>query len=544
MKELSSFLEKVLSTNYDNSLYKYVYLYNELFISIYENWNFVLFGISYKSNKLLINQYSWGETRMWKILLVICKKFENNLLKLLGELNKNLFNIWEESEFINIFDRNELNFEDIKNKLTFNFSDDYAYRRKIQNDFNFEDKSILDIYHSDFECSKCHWPIDSFTSFPNFHDVCDEKYFQNKYSNKKSDYLMTNVSDYESITIWWNEKINEILSNKKLLDNYDTISINKTCISVIMWDDIMSIYKYNNVDPKKIFYTNQNTDSPYRTVINYLKNINIKKWKKNDEIIFFGLNKNKNTYELIQFLKSNFGLEVWNALLPNIDIKDLEQINNYKLAIFFSWKESKAQNIFKLYPVENIETIVPYSLTKIQKLYENILIKYELKDEIKNLEEIINSLYKKNELLFNKAKSFEVGLIISDFQVKYFLNDNFRWVPLIGLLNDMWFKLNFFILNTNEIYKDVLDEFNNKNDLDSINNFNTIISKDKTDLDKFIKDKKIQLYYSEINKDKRILKENKEQFSIWDLEYWIKWFYRTFHLLVKKCEKVDYYSNL
>jgi protein associated with RNAse G/E len=59
-----------------------------------------------------------------------------------------------------------------------------------------------------------------------------------------------------------------------------------------------------------------------------------------------------------------------------------------------------------------------------------------------------------------------------------------------------------------------LEEFNNKNDLDYVNNFNTIISKNKEKLNQFIKNKNIQLYYSEINNDLRILKENKEQFSI------------------------------
>jgi hypothetical protein len=42
MKELNSFLEKVLSNNYNTSLYKYVYLYNEVFISIYDKEDFVL----------------------------------------------------------------------------------------------------------------------------------------------------------------------------------------------------------------------------------------------------------------------------------------------------------------------------------------------------------------------------------------------------------------------------------------------------------------------------------------------------------------------
>lgn len=108
----------------------------------------------------------------------------------------------------------------------------------------------------------------------------------------------------------------------------------------------------------------------------------------------------------------------------------------------------------------------------------------------------------------------------------------------------MWFHLKFFIYPTKEIYKKYIDEFNSKNDLDYKNNFNIIVSNKKEDLDNFISNKKIQLYYSEIANDNRILSKNKEQFSIWDLEYGIEWFYRSFDLLIKKCEKVDYLNNL
>lgn len=543
MDKLNKFLEGILYSNFNNSIIKYTYLYNELFISIYDKTGLVLFGVSYKSTKLLIVKYSWNESINWKILLVILKKYEDIFLKLLEWLNKDLFNIWEESEFINIYDKKELWFNDIKKKLEFSFLDDYGYRRKIQNEFKFEDKSILDIYHSDFECSKCHWPVEAFTSFPDFEDVNDYTFFENKYPDKRNDFLMTNINDYESITIWWNQKIDEILSNKKLLDEYDLISINKTCISVIMWDDIMSIYKYNNVDPKKIFYTDQNTDSPYRAVINYLSRIDLKKWEKSEKLLFFWLNKNKNTAELIKFLKENFNIEVGNVLLPNIDIKDLWEINNFKLAVYFSWRETKAQNIFKLYPINNLDSNIPYGLSKSFDLFSSILNKYNRESEIKILEWIIWKSKEINSNLFEKVKKFQIWFILNDFHIKQFINNNFRGVPILSLLNDMWFKINFFIFNTNELYTNDLEEFNKKNDFNNLNNFNTIISNDKSILDKFIDDENIQLYYSEINNDYRILDKNKGQFSISDFEYWIDWFYRTFELLVKKCERVVYYNN-
>ncbi len=536
MKNIFETLSKVIEVNFPNSYYKSVLLYNELFISIFYNWEFCLYWISIKADNIFINKYTWWDTKIWKLLLIILKKYEKLFILFLKSNRDNLFNIWEESEFINIFDKKELKFQDIKEKLYFSFLDDYSYRRKIQNEFNFEDSSILDIYHSDFECSKCSWPIETFTSFQNFNDINDKNYFNS--SKKENKYLFTNITDYESITVWWNEKINEILQDKTLVDSFDKVLINKTCISVIMWDDIESILKINEIPKERTIYTDQNTDSPYRAVINYLKNLKPNFLNKKDEILLFWLNKNYNTYELVKFLKNNFWINVWNILLPNINKKDLEEIVNYKLAVFFSWREVKAQNIFKLYPISQIELSIPYWITKIKEMLEKISnitwINYFSK-----LDEILDENHKKNILLYEKSKSFELWFIIFDFHVKQFLNDNFRGLSILSMLNDMWFHLNFFICKTSNIFDKDINEFNQKNDLDKNYNFNTIVSNNKEDLDIFLKSW-INCFYSEIANDYRILDIWKEQFSVWDLEYWIDWFYRSFEKLIKKCEKQVY----
>lgn len=59
MEKLINFVEKLLSSNLDNSPYKYVYLYGELFISIFKDKEFVLFWLVNKSGNLIINKYSW-----------------------------------------------------------------------------------------------------------------------------------------------------------------------------------------------------------------------------------------------------------------------------------------------------------------------------------------------------------------------------------------------------------------------------------------------------------------------------------------------------
>ncbi len=538
LNKLYKFLDRILQVNFKTCNFKYVYLYNEVFISIICNKKFIFIWISLKANKLLINKYFVEDILDIKKLLALIKKYEEYFKQFLKELQKNSNNIWYESDFINIFDKKELNYEKVKEILNFSFLDDYTFRRRSEMDFNFEEKSELSIYHSDFECSRCSWPIESFTNFPDFRNqALDERYFKSIENNKKYTSFVTNITDYESISIWGNKKINEILSNKKLIDEHELISINKTCISVIMWDDIKSVLKYNNIPLEKTIYTDQNIDSWYRVVINFLKKLNLNKnIKKVEEIVFFWLNKNKNTYELIKFLKDNFNIKVWNILLPNINKEDLENIFKYKFAVFFRWKEVKTQEIFKLYPIDNFEIKVPYSLENNFSLYKSILEQYWKKSELKKLKNIFDDLKEKKKNLFKKAEKYEIWFIIFDFHIEKFLKDNFRWVDILQMLENMWFKINFFVYN----FKDSLEDFQKLKEKYN----NSIISNSSLDLENFIKNDSIWLYYSEINRDKRILDKNKEIFSIWDLEYWINWFFRTFKKLIKKCEKVDYLKSI
>jgi len=529
-KKFDEFLDKLLLSNFKWSLVKHVYLYNELFISVFFKNDFFLIWLSLKVGKLKVNNYKWVNNNLLNILI---KKYENVFIWFLKSEKNNLFKVWNESEFINIYDNKRLSYDEIKNKLNFSFLDDYTYRRRSELDFNFEDKSNLEIYHSDFECSKCDWPVESFTNFPNFRDwVIDTNYFpENK--TKKHKLLVTNISDYESIAMWWNEKINDIMENKELIDEYELLSINKTCISIIMWDELESIFKYNKVDKSKLFYTDQNTDSWYRVVLDFLKWININNTiDKNNEIVFFGLSKNKNTFELIKDLEDNFWIKVWNVLLPNINKKDLENIMSYDYWVFFKWKEIKAQSIFKLYPINNFESNVPYSISENYNLYKNILDKKSILNEEKLGLYFKNIKDSKSEL-FDKLLWKSIWFIIFDFHFDKFVDWSLRWIDILGVLKDMWFVINIFVVKTDSRYNISIND----------NDINITNSNDEKKLEEFISNPEIPLYYSEVSNDKRILSKWKQQISIWDFEYWIDWFFRTMELFITKINKINYIKN-
>lgn len=83
---------------------------------------------------------------------------------------------------------------------------------------------------------------------------------------------------------------------------------------------------------------------------------------------------------------------------------------------------------------------------------------------------------------------------------------------------------------------------NYNNDINKLSELfeNIIISNNRNDLNNFFLLENIHLYYSEIKNDNRVLYYNKWIFSIWDIEYWLDWFYRTLKKLIIKCRKVKY----
>lgn len=535
---LDVIIKKIFSKYFQEWDYKFVYLHNELLISIYK-WNeFVFYWVKIKADKLATFVYSWENSKLLKILDLIFINYKKIFIDFLNIKKKNFSNFWDESEFINIFDKDELSYSEVKNKLDFTFLDDYSYRRRKEMSFELE-QSYVEIYHSDFECSICDWPKESFTNFPDYSKKVDYKYYPEN-ENLKQLHFNTYITDYESISIWWNPKVSEILWAKEIIDSYDTVTLNKTCISVIMWDDIESIFKYNNIPDEKTIYTDQNIDSWYKSVINFLKNIKVKNFdEENDKntILFFWLTKTKNTYELVEFLKNNFWIFVDKILIPNINKDDLESILKYRLSIFFDSLDSKTQSVFKMYPINNIDSNIPYWITSLEKLVSNILL--NIWEDINISKDFFSWIRKIMTEKLSETNKYTIWFIIHPFHVKSFNENNFRWIPIIDLLNDMWFKYKFFIYDNNnlQIYKNDLDLF-----IKSWYNYK--ISSNKDDLFSFIWDENINLIYSEISNDKRILDFWKVQFSVWDFEYWLEWFYRTIDKMLLKCKKQDYYTNL
>jgi hypothetical protein len=97
----------------------------------------------------------------------------------------------------------------------------------------------------------------------------------------------------------------------------------------------------------------------------------------------------------------------------------------------------------------------------------------------------------------------------------------------------MWFKLNiFYYMDENSLYKqDIIKLLEKK--INKKNMWELILSTNKSDLDDFIINKNIDLYYSEIKDDSRILKYKKQVFSTSILEVWLDGAIRWLNKLLK-----------
>jgi len=522
---------------FERKEFKHVYLHNELFISLYKWDDFFFCWLIIQADEVIFNIYSDVNSKLWKVLYIIFVKYKELFKNYLILKKKSFHKVWNETDFINIYDDNKISYDELINNLYFTYLDDYSYRRRKEMNFKLE-KSYVDLYHSDFECSICDWPREAFANFPNYQKKVDFDYFP-EFKDLEKVHLHTYITDYESISIWWNPKVSEILSDKDFLNNYEMVTINKTCISVIMWDDIESILKYNNIPENKTIYTDQNIDSWYKAVINFLKKINVKNWLKkhsNDRIIFFWLSKIKDTYEIIKFLDENLNIKVDKVFIPNINKDDLEEILKYNLWVFFNWLEVKTQSIFLMYPIESIESSIPYWLTKFKELILNINKIIWWNDS--KIENILNKYLLENNNLLSDSNNYKLWFILYPFHLKMFNDNNFRGVPILSLLKDLWFKIEIFIYS-----KDLSKYEKDYNDFLK-NWFNTRLWENKWDLDLFFKDETINLYYSEVANDKRILNFNKWQFSVWDFEYWIDGFFRTLNWLLIKAKKQEYFNKI
>jgi len=417
------------------------------------------------------------------------------------------------------------------NLMAFNFLEDYLSRRN-ERDWVEIKASICSIEHSEAECTYCNaqwllsWKINYFYNLGNNFKI-DNSYFKPRKKYFK-DHYTTFINQNETIVWWATDKIEEILENVDY-KKYDYIHINLCCLPTIIWDDLKSIIKrFEDKIPIPIIHTDQTAFNPYKILKRLLEQNKVDIKKEKDTCYFVWFPHQRWLFELKDIL-STFWIDVKWVILPIIEIESLKELElAEKIVLIDTWRSEEAIKVFEETNKNTFRTVSPFWFNNSILFIKQILKKFN-----KDISD--NEIFKAKINEFNnlaKNNNYEIWFMLLPNNLKDFLW-NFRWLKIIDILSEMWFKLNiFYYMDENSLYKqDIIKLLEKK--INKKNMWELILSTNKSDLDDFIINKNIDLYYSEIKDDSRILKYKKQVFSTSILEVWLDGAIRWLNKLLK-----------
>lgn len=436
------------------------------------------------------------------------------------------------------------------------------------------------IQHSERECLWI-WPEISlekdykFFNFPkDFYDHTYNKYFYlsekekkeiNNYSSVFSEFTDLNEDD---IVMWkWNQKLNESINNiLEIIENHniDIINFNCCCVPRIIWDDINSILK---ITKKKIdipfIFSWQLEKTPFEqkvllleSYLNKIDNCSIKKINKS--ISLFWYHENKYLDILNNILYKNW-IKLNSIFIPTINIKLLE--NLYKSELFVFSQNKFQEEIFE-YPFKNMEINYispdfPYWINKTINWIKSILWYFNMDYKLSKYEKGIIDNYNE-KISYIKKKKYKIGIVFiwkSELN-KFFNQDYMNNIDIIWFLEEMWFWIDFFIYDNFKDYllvnnerKYLEDDWNHlliksiiNNKIINKNNININFFNNEKEMYKKLKLSNINILYSDIYFDERIIKLWLNQFSTRQFYIWFNWSLDTINEMIKLCE-MNYFKN-
>jgi len=520
-------------------------------IKIFDKYTFLeeIIYLQPDDNKKINFVYNWVSSEIIKIvkkinLKYIDKNFNNLYLIILKNLNnmklvnwnyltmllvwKNKypelsFLLWNIHEWISNSRYNEL--------MKFNYLEDYLSRRNERDGVDIQ-ASICSLEHAEAECTYCNaqsllkWNVNLFYDLWNNFQI-DYSYYKPRKEYHYESYT-TYLNQNETIVWWATDKIEEMFENIDY-KKFDYIHVNLCCLPTIIWDDLSSIIKrYQKTIPIPIIYTNQTSINPYKILRELLEKIEVDTEKEVNTCSFIWFPHQKGLYELKDIL-DEYWVKVKDVLLPIIEIDWLKDLGTVeKLVLIDTWRNEDAIKIFEDSHSNTFRTISPYGFSNSIKFIEQILNEFSI--EIKWNNKILDKINLFNEL--KNSNNYEIGFILLPNHLKTFIW-NFRWVKIIDILSEMWFKINiFYYIDKNSSFnKDIKNIF--EKNIKVKNRWKIIFSTEESDLDNFIWDDKIELFYSEVKNDNRILKNKKQIFSTAIFEVWLDWITRSLEKLLK-----------
>lgn len=434
--------------------------------------------------------------------------------------------------------------KELDNILDFTFFSDYVYERKARDTLDYEFSSCY-INHSELECYICNaesllgWSSKWMSSFFEFEDQDNysSDFYESDYVNE--DWYFTNITQHDTIVEWWIYKIEEILDNLDF-EKYDVITINQTCTPSIIGDDLRSLIKrYQKKTNTPIVYKDQNAFDSYKEL-----EVLVKKNKNSHKI------KNSLIYVWVwdyDFIEESSNLFWWiwirfnGNIVPKVNKKLIDMYWRSETQVLFkSDLNEELNHIFDDTGKITIYENIPYWLENSINFYNRIVWNF-----YNNFDEDLKNYFHKQkeqfDFLKNYTKKFWVWFLITPQKINDFFGV-LRWVPIINFFREMWFKINVLFYSEHMELNSII--YNNIQEKNLDDKINYEITNSNTVLEKFLLREDIDIYYSEMYNDSRILNKDKFQFSHNDLYYWVSWAVYSQKKLLKLCESRKKIKNL
>lgn len=378
--------------------------------------------------------------------------------------------------------------------------------------------------------------------------------------------IFTDLNENDIVMWKWTDKLSNALDyvveniEKK---NIKMLSFNCCCVPRIVWDDVYSTLKRVKEKINVPFvYQGQLEKTPYeqRVILleEYISKLDIQNIKKiKNSISLFWFHENIFQAHLWSILLENW-IKINTSLIPTIDIRLLELMYKSELFVFSpNWLHKE---VFE-YPFKDIWTKFispkyPYWLIKTDSWLKEISWNFNIDMKISNDILNIKSEFSKNKdsIISKWYKVWIIFLWLPEIK-KFFSIDYMNNIEVISFLEEMWFKFEFFIFDNfkwfiyNKTNDFKLSDWNHEKIEEVI--FNGI--KDKSivninyfsyedDLNNIIKSKKLNLIYSDLYFDNRIVDMWINQFSLKNFYVWYLGALKTIKELINLCE-LNFYKK-
>lgn len=434
------------------------------------------------------------------------------------------------------------------------------------------------IHHSERECqwvspnNKDTWY--HFFNFPWwFYDHNFDKYYyldeeeKNNYitGNNLWNGMWVSTDLNEEDVIMWNgtDKLSRVIDyvvENAEKNNIKVISFNCCCVPRIVWDDIYSVLK-NARDKIEIpfIFQWQLEKTPYEQKIllleKYTENIDTDDLeKKHNSISLFWYHENEYQKELGDMLSSAW-IKINTSFIPSIDIRLLPLMYKSELFVFSpnNFQKEIFEHPFQSMWTRHIAPRYPYSMQYTDEWIDSIL--KELNVNVKENTSVIASKNIYNDhVSYVKNKKFTIWIVlIWKKEVERFLNpDCMNNIDIIYFLEEMGFRIKFFIYDNFKWHSTNRDEGyeisdGNHNDVLQIvqsksNEIDVSFFSDNVSFEWLLADKELNLIYSDLYFDDRIINLGLNQFSLKNFYVWYSWAIHTIKGLIRLCE-ITFYKN-